>query len=70
MAESFGNDRVIIDKRNGNRRDQVDRRAANENDNKNHESRSDVAGRRKGDRRQSNHVFISEETIYKLNLNS
>lgn len=70
LSEKFG-DRVVVDKRNGNRRGDTDRRLTTQNNNNeaNH-ARADIAGRRKGDRREGNHIFISDETIKKLYINS
>ena len=71
LTETMGT-RVVIDKRDGDRRNSIDRRtvAQAETQDTNNESRNDVAGRRKGDRRKNNHVFISEDTIKKLNIQS
>ncbi|MEW5821855.1 MAG: hypothetical protein AB1782_16795 [Cyanobacteriota bacterium] len=76
LADDFGTDRVVIDKRGGDRRDGADRRTlqnsqeANDNTFDFSKQRSDTAGRRKGDRRSSNHLFITEEVVSKLNLQS
>lgn len=76
LSVNFGEDRVVIDKRNGDRRAGSDRRleakkaTSPQKDNNNFFDRKDVAGRRTGDRRQSNHIFISQETINNLNLQS
>lgn len=76
LSMNFGSDRVVVDKRNGDRRSGNERRletsktTSDQKDNNNFFDRKDVAGRRNGDRRQSDHIFISQETINNLNFQS
>ena len=73
LAGDFGTDRVVVDKRTGNRRSGEDRRLLaqkQQQETQQNNERSDTAGRRTGDRRAGNHIFISEDTIRQLDLRS
>lgn len=76
LSVNFGSDRVVIDKRGGDRRGGEDRRLeakkANNTskDTNNFFERKDASTRRTEDRRQNNHIFISQDTVNNWNFQS